>query len=631
MVVSAVNNEPLCRLLKLLYPDRNREHACDDMYNIKRQIQAFHDFQKAHGDWYEIAVHPWHARKIIDEQKLAVVISVEASNLFGKFPTSAGDFGAQLDDLYALGVRTLQPVHETDSRFAGAAPHRLQFELFQAVKWPTKVIEDLAKGTFGGYAYDAGKNSVGMRPDGARLVDLMVQRRMLIDTAHMSEQALDDYYAYVMSRYGGYPLYNSHVRFEALLNQKMRDHLRELVTPERQLAYYVKTGGMVGIRTGYDPMLQVEGAPTNNCDGSSRSIAQMVTYAHQKNLNIAFGSDLNGNIQQVGPRFGAGRCIVAREPNLRQWLDGKDPKDGNIDQGDPPARVSQEFSEKGLAHIGLLPDLLADLKVLKTPGVGKLDASVEAFLQMWERAYDVQLADATNAGCQDDTDCTEGWYCKQGFGPLDPNKCAHKLADGERCLNGRVCQSGQCDAAVCYTPRSVAMGGACRVHDECKIGTCSALDGITLGKCVCTQDAHCSAGNYCNTGAADIGTNVCKPQLARWAVCTKDHQCQADRCKSGLCSAPASVAMGDSCRFDDECRVGTCSAPIGGATSGTCVCKEDADCGAGFWCDVGFDTKTNRCKRKLDKGEECGPAGVNIGHRCKSGSCKFSGLKHTCQ
>jgi microsomal dipeptidase-like Zn-dependent dipeptidase len=155
MVVSAVNNEPLCRLLKLLYPDRNRQHECDDMYNIKRQIQAFHDFQKAHADWYEIAVHPWHARKIINEQKLAVVISVEASNLFGKFPTSAGDFSSQLDDLYALGVRTLQPVHETDSRFAGAAPHRLQFELFQAVKWPTRVIEDLARGTFGGFAPEA--------------------------------------------------------------------------------------------------------------------------------------------------------------------------------------------------------------------------------------------------------------------------------------------------------------------------------------------------------------------------------------------------------------------------------------------------------------------------------------------
>ena len=256
---------------------------------------------------------------------------------------------------------------------------------------------------------------------------------------------------------------------------------------------------------------------------------------------------------------------------------------------------------------------------------------MEAFLQMWERAYDVQLADVTNEGCQEDTDCTEGWYCKKGRGALDPNKCARKLADGERCLDGRVCQSGQCNAAVCYTPRSVAMGEVCRVNDECKVGTCSSLNGITLGKCVCTQEAHCGAGNYCNTGAADIGTNVCKAQLAHWAVCTQDHQCQAGRCKSGLCSAPASVAMGDSCRFDDECRIGACNAPVGGATSGTCVCKEDTDCGTGFWCDAGLDAQPNRCRRKFDKGEECGPAGVNIGHRCKSGSCKFTGLKHICQ
>jgi microsomal dipeptidase-like Zn-dependent dipeptidase len=42
-----------------------------------------------------------------------------------------GDWRAQLDELYALGVRTLQPVHQLDNRFGGAAPHNTIFHIAQ--------------------------------------------------------------------------------------------------------------------------------------------------------------------------------------------------------------------------------------------------------------------------------------------------------------------------------------------------------------------------------------------------------------------------------------------------------------------------------------------------------------------
>ena len=42
-----------------------------------------------------------------------------------------GDWLAQLDELYALGVRTLQPVHQLDNRFGGAAPHNTIFHVAQ--------------------------------------------------------------------------------------------------------------------------------------------------------------------------------------------------------------------------------------------------------------------------------------------------------------------------------------------------------------------------------------------------------------------------------------------------------------------------------------------------------------------
>ncbi len=50
-----------------------------------------------------------------------------------------------------MGVRTLQPVHETDSRFAGAAPHRDAFEIMQAVKWPGKLAGEIINGRLGAF------------------------------------------------------------------------------------------------------------------------------------------------------------------------------------------------------------------------------------------------------------------------------------------------------------------------------------------------------------------------------------------------------------------------------------------------------------------------------------------------
>jgi murein DD-endopeptidase MepM/ murein hydrolase activator NlpD len=52
------------------------------------------------------------------------------------------------------------------------------------------------------------------------------------------------------------------------------------------------------------------------------------------------------------------------------------------------------------------------------------------------------------------------------------------------------------------------------------------------------------------------------------------------------------------------------------------VCKRDADCDAGSWCNEGLDLKPSRCEPLKDDGETCDLVGG--GHQCKGGSCKFS-------
>lgn len=195
--------------------------------------------------------------------------------------------------------------------------------------------------------------------------------------------------------------------------------------------------------------------------------------------------------------------------------------------------------------------------------------------------------------CEADADCEDGEFCTAGILNLARNVCKPKLDRGTLCTTKRQCASDRCSWGVCADP------------DECR------------------ADADCRTGNYC--GDPISGKRTCKDKLSDGALCTKDEQCQAGRCKTGFCSAAASASMGDSCRFDDECREGKCNAPVGGVTKGTCVCDKDSDCGPGKWCDDGFDTKVNACRPKLDKGESCGKAGsMGNDHKCKSGEC--SGL-----
>jgi microsomal dipeptidase-like Zn-dependent dipeptidase len=411
VVVSAVNFEPFCSALRLLYPNRNPRWGCRDMENVKRQLQAAIDFDLAH-DWYEIAVTPWHARQIIHDGNLAVVLSLEASNLL---PRNDGDVVAQLEELRGMGLRTLQLAHETDSRLAGAAPHMKLFELLAEAKpqltWT---------GVSSGFNLDSeGKNRQGLTAEGRRLLEAMMDRNMLIDLAHLSESSVRDVYEVARAR-TYYPLYNSHTRFKAVMTEEDQARQREFLSTCEQVAYIERTGGMVGLRTGQNEMKTVGFLPSraprvpsvasppmarapvlderpagpvpeallahreapveNDCPGSSRSFAQMLSFGSAfTSVGIAFGSDFNGFIEQVGPRLGAHACHMEDDPGLVAR--------GRGAQRKPDSRVRPAFNEIGLSHVGLLPDLLFDLEAVGAD-TERLASSAEAFLRMWERTYE---------------------------------------------------------------------------------------------------------------------------------------------------------------------------------------------------------------------------------------------------
>ncbi|HEU5108120.1 MAG TPA: hypothetical protein VFT95_06140, partial [Micromonosporaceae bacterium] len=111
----------------------SRETSCDEMEQLRvqaRYLYAMQDYIDAqHGGagrgWFRIATTPAQVRDIAAAGKLAVTIGVENSELFGcrevrDVPRcTTADIDAGLDELRALGVSGLYPVHKFDNAFGG--------------------------------------------------------------------------------------------------------------------------------------------------------------------------------------------------------------------------------------------------------------------------------------------------------------------------------------------------------------------------------------------------------------------------------------------------------------------------------------------------------------------------------
>ena len=121
---------------------------------------------------------------------------------------------------------------------------------------------------------------------------------------------------------------------------------------------------MVGLRTGLEAANTYSSDVGNFCDGSIRSFAQSLMAGVDQGLSIGFGADLNGFITQMKPR-----CYPDSNP------------------------ATQDIQRKGLAHVGLLPELMLDLQSIGVPQhyIDHLGSSAERFVTMWERAESIAL------------------------------------------------------------------------------------------------------------------------------------------------------------------------------------------------------------------------------------------------
>ena len=397
VVAQVVEDDQLCRVEPL------RWHSCDETETVAlavrrlRALEAYVDAQSggAGRGWLRIVTDPRQARRAIERGKLAVVIGVESSSLFGcglrdgRATCTRADVDRGLARMRRMGVRSVFVAHWFDNAYGGAAleggtkgkfinalnrlrtgrwirarrcPHAGQGEEVEALSrievqvvaqfFPA--VRPLVRAGLPDYPSGRLCNARGLTPLGAHLIRRLIDTGMLIELDHLSELARAEVLELATAR--RYPLVSSH------------NGTGGAWTPA-QLRRLYALGGHASVTSGTAPELV------------KKLLGQRSFRAPGRLQGVGFGTDTGGFADLPGPRTDA-RLGPLRYP-FRSF-------DGRVTftRQRTGARTF-DLNTDGVAHYGLMADLLADVQRQSRgrDALRTLFASAEAYLRTWERAY----------------------------------------------------------------------------------------------------------------------------------------------------------------------------------------------------------------------------------------------------
>jgi microsomal dipeptidase-like Zn-dependent dipeptidase len=426
VVQHATSNQVICDLLAGggIQPVR---YSCNDMVAVDRileetrTMERYIDAQEGGPGrgWFRIVTSPAEARAVINEGKMAVILGIEVSNLFDCFlvpppgsPTCDEAYVlSQIERYHEMGVRAIFPVHKFDNAFSAGDGDRNIMELANFIQTGhmlnfTEDCPDLPsvfdKGdvTFGGlnepredYFEDPPHDMSGFGDDplgtllpfidflfvgplngdycqnhgltglGEFLIEQLMARGMIIEIDHLPRRGYQR--AFEMLQENDYPAAGTH-------GNNNRGELYAL-------------GGVskTGLGRCHDPT-----EPGTSDDGYQSRINLIREMGGDEVLAAeGFGFDLNGFAGAPGPRFGPNS--VCNEPQSNPVTYPFTSWAGDVTFTEP--RVGErtiDFNTEGFAHIGMLPELIEDVRRDGVPAedLEPLFKSAEAYLRMWEKA-----------------------------------------------------------------------------------------------------------------------------------------------------------------------------------------------------------------------------------------------------
>jgi microsomal dipeptidase-like Zn-dependent dipeptidase len=456
----AVSNRLLSRFMRGPgVPDQPDDDA------VMKQIDGINAMVNDNA-WMEIAHTPKELRRIVGDGHLAVVVGLEVDELESlrdppiplvdpvshiPLPIDPGTWVPQLvDKLYTMGIRQVTPIHTVNNRFGGYAVYNdlmntgnqyvsgdfahvdpdpgVEFKFaFTQSQYTGGVIpvedahvnydrSDLNKGHI---------NRQGLSEAGKRLIVELMQRGMLIDLDHMSENSVTDTLAITVQQ--GYPVMSSHTfirdmafpdnnakawapnpttggaplrigpnRCERGLNN---DHLLKIGASRGMLAPGTAGGGSIDIAGAAQlhKYAQVDVPAGSSIIWAAQyleAVARQRLALPGGPVRVGLGTDFTLT-PGVGPRFGP---RIGPRPGLNLTAERLPAGDRLLYANDPGAPLgalkryavaggrTYDFNTDGMAHFGLLPDFLADLLAI---GLSEADllplySSAEGYTGMWE-------------------------------------------------------------------------------------------------------------------------------------------------------------------------------------------------------------------------------------------------------
>lgn len=397
MVNHFVANEVICQVWPL------KEHDCDEMESVKLQRQLLLDLEEyidaqeggPGKGWFRIVYDSATARSVIEDGKLAVVMGIENEKLFncGEFmgmpECTEQQILERLDEFYALGIRSVFPLHIFDNAFGGTEISRFTkdaalMQVFNAGNvWETghpfasttcEEIDTTEPSTVDSKDYglfelallqlmnipptpedvpgrECQRNARGLTKLGDFLIDALAKKGVIVETDHMG--ALSRKRVLAMMKERGLPVVSGH---------------SGTISAARDSQRIVDSGGLIS-------NLPDKPSPT------AVEYIQKLSALYPPGMAPAsgFGSDINGIHQQADPRPDA-----SETPLVYPF---KSPMgDVVFDRQKTGGRV-YDLNTDGVAHYGLYPDYIADMMMQPggKPAVATLFRSAEAYLQLWEK------------------------------------------------------------------------------------------------------------------------------------------------------------------------------------------------------------------------------------------------------
>ncbi|MEO6525740.1 MAG: membrane dipeptidase [Gemmatimonadaceae bacterium] len=368
----------------------------DDKASADLQIVETKLFVGRHPTFMEIALTPADVKRIVQANKIAVILGIEIDNIgnfnklapFGTLPALVAETAitTEIQRLYDSGIRYVFPVHVVDNQFGGTAIYESGFNtsnLREAGYYWSIECADISDGITHNYVLGtdpventlksavalaklgidpfrkpgtpplcpppAGlgksrghRNARGLQPFGAFAIKEMMKRGMIVDIDHMSQRTADA--TLTLAESFDMPVVSGHTGRRGSAGADAENS-----RTKAQIARLAKLQGMFGLGS--------DGSSASGWTSIYQQVMQDMGYlnpdpalANYRNGAVSFGTDLNGLVK--GPRPGGG-TRVKYDASFAMSRSGN---------------KSWNYNTDGVAHYGMMADWVRDLRTM--PGNG---------------------------------------------------------------------------------------------------------------------------------------------------------------------------------------------------------------------------------------------------------------------